>query len=55
MKKEKQAKPEKKPYLSPQLIVHGDVSKITQGNSTGWYLDANFTIGTHINSLTFGS
>jgi hypothetical protein len=53
MKDEKRVKPEKKPYVTPELTVHGDIRVITQGNSTGNYLDADFPCGTLFSDLTF--
>ena len=55
MKGVKQIKSEKKPYITPKLTVHGDIGVITKGNSAGSYLDANFTVGTHFDDLTFSS
>lgn len=43
----------KKPYVPPRLVVHGEVKAITQGSSTGGFLDANFPVGTPFNELTF--
>lgn len=53
MKDEKRVKPEKKPYVTPELTVHGDIRVITQGNSFGDYLDADFPAGTGRDTLTF--
>ena len=43
----------KKAYESPRLIIHGDVEKVTAGNSTGNFLDKTFPIHTPKNLLTF--
>jgi hypothetical protein len=53
MKDEKQVKPEKKPYVTPELTVHGDIRVITQGSSSGMYLDADFYVGDPVSGLTF--
>ena len=53
MKREKREEPEKKPYVTPELTVHGDIRVITQGNSTGQYLDADFLAGTPFDDITF--
>ena len=44
---------EKKPYTAPRLTVYGDVKAITQGSSTGSYLDAAFPQGTFFQDITF--
>jgi hypothetical protein len=46
---------QKKAYTTPALTVYGNVETITQGNSTGNYLDQSFPIGTHFKNLTFSN
>lgn len=43
----------KKAYSTPKLIVHGDIVRLTQRNSTGEGLDADFPRGTKKGDLTF--
>lgn len=46
---------EKKVYTTPELIVHGDVSELTQANDPNAdQLDADFPAGTPKKDLTFG-
>lgn len=45
--------PEKLSYTKPKLIVHGTMATITQGSSSGSFLDQNFPAGTLFTSLTF--
>ncbi len=40
-------------YQAPQLRVHGSLEALTQGNSTGNYIDATFPGGTPVSQLTF--
>lgn len=44
---------EKKPYVSPQLTVHGDVEVITLGTQNGNNLDRAFPNNTPRGDLTF--
>lgn len=37
---------EKKPYESPELIVHGDVVQLTHGGNTSGVLDDKYETGT---------
>jgi hypothetical protein len=43
---------EKETYISPALIVYGDVEVITQGSQTGSFLDASFPAGTPFRNIT---
>ncbi len=43
---------EKKIYSTPELIVYGDLTDITQGGQSGGWLDADFTAGTLIGDVT---
>jgi hypothetical protein len=45
--------PEKKSYVKPELIAYGRIATITQGNSTGGFLDQAFPAGTAFTDLTF--
>jgi hypothetical protein len=40
-------------YQSPMLTVIGSFEEITQGTSTGNYLDKTFPVGTPKDQLTF--
>ncbi len=40
-------------YEAPRLTMHGSVSEMTQGASTGSFLDASFPVGTPVGDLTF--
>jgi hypothetical protein len=44
---------EKKPYVSPTVIVLGDIEAITLGNADGDNLDADFPIHTKKADLGF--
>ena len=44
---------EKKSYEKPELVAHGSIATITQGNATGARLDAAFPVGTFFSDLTF--
>jgi|GEM_PF-815044 hypothetical protein len=45
---------QKKPYKTPQLIVHGDVEVLTQENKNVLTrLDKDFPTGTPFKDLTF--
>lgn len=44
---------ENKPYITPELTVHGDVEAITQANTGGGRLDADFPAGTPRGEITF--
>jgi hypothetical protein len=43
----------KKPYLKPELTVHGNVEVLTRGASRGTRIDAAFPSGTAFGALTF--
>jgi len=43
----------KKPYASPELIVHGDVENLTKGTAAGNFTDAAFPAHTPKSKLTF--
>lgn len=43
----------KSTYKAPALRAHGSIEKITQGSSTGSFLDADFPTGTPFGDLTF--
>ena len=45
--------PEKKSYVTPELIAYGNVATITQGSSTGDFTDSDFPAGTPLKTLTF--
>ncbi len=40
-------------YEAPSLTVHGSIEAITQGSSSGNFLDATFPTGTPFGELTF--
>ncbi|MGC4024066.1 MAG: lasso RiPP family leader peptide-containing protein [Mesorhizobium sp.] len=40
-------------YQAPELVVHGTIESLTQGQSTGTELDASFPAGTAFGDLTF--
>ncbi len=40
-------------YCPPAIVARGALNELTQGGSTGSYLDANFAAGTPRGSLTF--
>ncbi|BDA71999.1 hypothetical protein RIVM261_004980 [Rivularia sp. IAM M-261] len=42
-----------KVYTKPKLSVHGNVEALTQGGSTGNFLDRDFPDGTPRGDLTF--
>ena len=42
----------KKEYSKPQLVVHGDVEKLTLQTQTGTALDKTFPAGTPLDELT---
>lgn len=44
---------DKPTYEAPTLTVVGTIAEVTQGNSTGNALDANFPAGTTFANLTF--
>lgn len=46
---------EKKIYSTPELIVYGDLTDITQAGQSGGWLDADFTAGTPIGDITITS
>jgi len=46
-------KSEKKSYSMPELTVHGDVEKLTQGGQIGNFTDAAFPAHTPKGKLTF--
>jgi len=43
----------KKAYTAPKLTVHGDVVRLTQRNSDGEGLDADYPRGTKKNALGY--
>jgi hypothetical protein len=43
----------KKSYVSPELVIHGNLETITQGSAAGANLDAAFPVGTPKSDLTF--
>jgi hypothetical protein len=43
---------EKKIYSTPELIVYGDLTDITQAGQSGGWLDASFEAGTPIGGVT---
>ncbi len=43
----------KQAYEAPQLIELGAFEELTQGSSTGGFLDADFPAGTPVPDLTF--
>jgi hypothetical protein len=44
---------EKDEYETPAVTVHGSIETITQGNSSGNFIDATFPAGTPFGDLTF--
>jgi len=40
-------------YQAPELVVHGTIESLTQGQSSGWTLDATFPTGTPSGDITF--
>jgi len=44
---------EKKPYIPPQLTIHGTVQRITKGNTDGSFTDKDFPVKTPKKQLTF--
>jgi hypothetical protein len=44
---------QKKSYLKPELMVHGNVEVLTKGSGNGGSTDAFFPMGTAKGSLTF--
>lgn len=43
----------KKQFIAPTLVEYGKFEELTQGNSTGESLDADFPDGTPFGDLTF--
>lgn len=48
----KRVKPEKKPYITPKLTVHGDIRQITRFTSCPGQLDQTFPAGTDYGDVT---
>lgn len=44
---------EREEYEAPKLETHGSIEAITQGASTGSFLDRDFPVGTVFGDLTF--
>ncbi len=44
---------EKKAYDAPQLVVHGDVEAVTQGQRDGSHTDRAFPVNTPKEDITF--
>jgi hypothetical protein len=44
---------EREEYEAPKLETHGSIEAITQGASTGTFLDSTFPVGTPFGDLTF--
>jgi hypothetical protein len=40
-------------YVAPAIIPQGDLNEVTQGGTSGNYLDASFGAGTPRGGLTF--
>jgi len=40
-------------YEAPELVVHGTIESLTQGQASGWTLDATFPTGTPAGDITF--
>ncbi|MCV6597067.1 MAG: lasso RiPP family leader peptide-containing protein [Mangrovicoccus sp.] len=41
-----------KPYIKPQVVLHGSVENLTQAGKTGTILDACFCAGTPVTEIT---
>lgn len=44
---------QKRAYIKPELVTHGNVEVLTQGAKTGAKTDATFPAGTPFGDLTF--
>ena len=43
----------KKAYTKPDVVVYGNVTDLTQGGTSGAFLDAAYDAGTPFDQLTF--